>query len=264
MKKVFWGFFFVYLNFNLTLNGHALNLLPDFVGYILLFQAAGALAGESGRFRTLRPFAAGMAVYTGILWVRPCWPSPAAAAGLDGLLSLAAAGGVPVHLLERGPGCFEIERVRGADLNGQSLRTAWFILLAARSPVHRGAPDLRRAGAGGGAGRPGGHHLFLAALWKCAGGMRLCRPGALDRSCCEDLTEKRTVMRKYCPSPDRGDGTGYGMPGAPHIHEGQIEAFEALRTLTSSPLTGTSVRSERTTASQMLLYLDREDLFVLL
>ena len=45
MKKVFWGFFFIYLNFNLTLNGFTLNLLPDFVGYLLLYQAAGTLAG---------------------------------------------------------------------------------------------------------------------------------------------------------------------------------------------------------------------------
>ena len=160
MKKVFWGFFFVYLNFNLTLNGHALNLLPDFVGYILLFQAAGALAGESGRFRTLRPFAAGMAVYTGILWVGDLLAVTGGSGWLDGLLSLAAAAVSLFISWSVVQAVLEIERVRGADLNGQSLRTAWFILLAAPDRrVHRGAPDLRRAGAGGGAGRPGGHHL---------------------------------------------------------------------------------------------------------
>lgn len=33
MSGIFWGFFFVFLNFNLNFNGHALNLLPTFVGY---------------------------------------------------------------------------------------------------------------------------------------------------------------------------------------------------------------------------------------
>lgn len=76
MKKVFWGFFFIYLNFNLTLNGFTLNLLPDFVGYLLLYQAAGTLAGESGRFPKLRPFSVAMAVYTGICGWESCWVSP--------------------------------------------------------------------------------------------------------------------------------------------------------------------------------------------
>ena len=39
------------------------------MGYLLLYQAAGTLAGESGRFPKLRPFSVAMAVYTGILWV---------------------------------------------------------------------------------------------------------------------------------------------------------------------------------------------------
>ena len=40
MKKVFWGFLLIFVNFNLTLNGHILNLFPTFAGYILLYQAA--------------------------------------------------------------------------------------------------------------------------------------------------------------------------------------------------------------------------------
>ena len=39
MKKVFWGFLLIFVNFNLTLNGHILNLFPTFAGYILLYQA---------------------------------------------------------------------------------------------------------------------------------------------------------------------------------------------------------------------------------
>ncbi len=55
MKGIFWGFFLIFINFYVTINGHTLNLLPTFAGYILLYRAAGELLGESGRFGKLRP-----------------------------------------------------------------------------------------------------------------------------------------------------------------------------------------------------------------
>lgn len=177
MKKVFWGFFFVYLNFNLTLNGHALNLLPDFVGYILLFQAAGALAGESARFATLRPFAAGMAVYTGILWVGDLLAVAGSGGWLDGLLDLVSAAVSLFISWNVAQAVLEMERARGADLNGQSLRTAWFILLAAQIAGY--AAGLLISGAltlAAGLAALAGIVWFLAALWKCAGRCGLLPP----------------------------------------------------------------------------------------
>jgi septum formation protein len=47
-----------------------------------------------------------------------------------------------------------------------------------------------------------------------------------------------------------------------YIHEGQIEAFEGFEDFDLIAFDWYDVRSERTAASQMLLYLDREDLFV--
>ena len=130
MKKVFWGFFFVYLNFNLTLNGHALNLLPDFVGYILLFQAAGALAEESGRFRTLRPFVAGMAVYTGILWVGELLG--VTGENWLGILLDTAALVVSLYISWNVvQAILEMEESRSADLNGRAVRRDWLVLVIA-------------------------------------------------------------------------------------------------------------------------------------
>ena len=45
-----------------------------------------------------------------------------------------------------------------------------------------------------------------------------------------------------------------------YIHEGQIEAFEGFEDFDLIAIDWYDVRSERTAASQMLLYLDREDL----
>lgn len=36
MKQIFWGAFFILLDFNLITDGGAIGLLPDFVGYLLL------------------------------------------------------------------------------------------------------------------------------------------------------------------------------------------------------------------------------------
>ena len=55
MGKFFWGFFFIYLNFNLSVNAHTLNVLPEFVGYFLLLQACGNWRRRAACFLTRVP-----------------------------------------------------------------------------------------------------------------------------------------------------------------------------------------------------------------
>ena len=69
MRNLFWGFFFVYLNFNLNLNEHSINLLPGFVGWLFIVKGMDALAHESAYFERPRPFAIALAVYEAILWL---------------------------------------------------------------------------------------------------------------------------------------------------------------------------------------------------
>ena len=69
MDKLFWGFFFLILNFNLNFNGAALGLLPDWVGFLLLYLGCGRLLEESELFRKPRPFCVGLSIYTGVLWL---------------------------------------------------------------------------------------------------------------------------------------------------------------------------------------------------
>ena len=168
MKKVFWGFFFVFINFNLSVNAHTLNLLPDFVGYILLHQAAGALAEESGRFRKIRPFTLAMAVYTGILWMGDLLGVTGGGSWLDTILSLAA---LVISLYISWSvvqAILELESARGADLNGASVRTAWFVLLAAQIVGVLGAMLLSFLVLLVWIALLVGIIWFLAALWKCA------------------------------------------------------------------------------------------------
>lgn len=127
MSRIFWGFFLVFLNFNLNLNGHVINLLPTFAGYWILVRGMDELSGESGSFGALRPFAIGMAVYTAILWVgdllaiTSAGPVSVLLGLLATLVSLYIAWGVAAALAD-------VERSRGTDLGAAGVRRAWTAL----------------------------------------------------------------------------------------------------------------------------------------
>ena len=51
MKSLFIGLIFIFIDFNLTLNETmVINLIPDFVGFILMYQGLTQLTNESERF----------------------------------------------------------------------------------------------------------------------------------------------------------------------------------------------------------------------
>ena len=56
MKKLFWGFFFIFLDFNIDFDTIRIGLIPAFVGYLLLFSGLAELSEESPRFEKIRPF----------------------------------------------------------------------------------------------------------------------------------------------------------------------------------------------------------------
>ena len=60
-----WAYFFLYFNINLN----SLNLLPDFVCYVLLWQAIGCLEEEERDLPLLRPLCLLLGVWAGADWV---------------------------------------------------------------------------------------------------------------------------------------------------------------------------------------------------
>lgn len=62
VSKAAWAYFFLYFDFNLFL----LNVLPDFVCYILLWQAIGLLSGEERDLELLRPLCVLLGARSGI------------------------------------------------------------------------------------------------------------------------------------------------------------------------------------------------------
>lgn len=132
MKKLFWGFFFLFINFNLSVNQHTLNVLPPFVGYILLWQGMRQLEGESEVFRGPQPFAVGMAIYTGILWLGDLLGIGSSGNWLEALLGLIA---MAVSLYVSWAvvqAVRDMEARRGTNLNGAAMQLAWTVMAVAQ------------------------------------------------------------------------------------------------------------------------------------
>ena len=78
-----------------------------------------------------------------------------------------------------------------------------------------------------------------------------------------EKTEEEAFMRMVLPMSRIREMEPYmDTKVLQYIHEGQIEAFEGFEDFDLIAFDWYDVRSERTAASQMLLYLDRQDLFV--
>ncbi len=50
MQNIFWGFIFVMLDFNLSIGGLTIGLIPDFIGFWFLSKGMSELAVESDTF----------------------------------------------------------------------------------------------------------------------------------------------------------------------------------------------------------------------
>ena len=57
MKLIFWGLLLDFLDFNLTLNGFSIDILPDFVGWLLVLFGARRMREENERFARMQPAA---------------------------------------------------------------------------------------------------------------------------------------------------------------------------------------------------------------
>ena len=57
MKLIFWGFLLDCLDFNLTLDGFSIDILPDFVGWLLVLFGARRMREENERFARMQPAA---------------------------------------------------------------------------------------------------------------------------------------------------------------------------------------------------------------
>lgn len=128
MNGFFWGFLLIFLDFSLNLSGHEIGLLPDFIGFFLIFRRAISMTGLSLRFSQLARLSRAMTAFSAFLY---CWD----------LIGFRAAPAILAHMLSLGcsigglfaaylftQALFDLQALRGMDLRVQSLQSAWNVL----------------------------------------------------------------------------------------------------------------------------------------
>lgn len=128
MNRIFIGFLLIFLDFSITLGSSKIGLLPDFAGYIVMLGGLREMSGESPLFEKARPFAAVMAVYTGVLYFLDLAGVSASLGALSyilGILSVILSLTISYNIVM---GVREMEESYSAPLNGDSLKSTWTVL----------------------------------------------------------------------------------------------------------------------------------------
>ena len=69
MRKLFLGFFLILLDFPFSLANSTLQLLPDWLGYLLLLAGCTQLENESELFGKIRAFCLALCVFSAFIWL---------------------------------------------------------------------------------------------------------------------------------------------------------------------------------------------------
>ncbi len=129
MNKLFFGFLLIFINFNLTINGHTINIFPEWAGYCLMYSGLNDLANEGEHFALARPWCLAMVVYSGVLWLVEIFFG-SVKLGIIGTILSVVATLVSIYvsylILQ---GIAEIERNRGVDLGQPALMQIWKVFV---------------------------------------------------------------------------------------------------------------------------------------
>lgn len=123
MTKIFVGFLFALLDFNIHLGSATLGLLPSFVGSILMLLGTQELQAESERYPKLRPWLLGISIYSGIVWVMNLLGKNGNV--LAQLLSFVSVGIMLYITYQIVMGFVDIEKLHGVNINAAQTIAMW-------------------------------------------------------------------------------------------------------------------------------------------
>ncbi|MBR2481529.1 MAG: hypothetical protein IKB58_01580 [Oscillospiraceae bacterium] len=126
MDRIFYGLIFVLL----SVQFNTVDLLPDWLGYLLMYPGLGQLASESRHFAALRPLCLVMNVYTLLL---NCAGFSESSMVMLGMVSVA----VKLYMLRRlVQGMEELQAgCTTANLEIDTLRSRWTLVVTAEAVV---------------------------------------------------------------------------------------------------------------------------------
>lgn len=128
MKNIFTGFILIFLDFNLNIGNSQIGLIPDFVGYIVMIKGLVEMAGGSPIFMEAKPYATGMAVYTGILYLVDIVGVSVSLGVLSYIFAIVSTI-ISLYISHKIiMGVTDMETTYNTNLNGDSLKSTWTVL----------------------------------------------------------------------------------------------------------------------------------------
>ena len=99
MTKHLCRFYFYISRFQLKPRQFQIELIPDFIRYLIMLGGLRVMAGESPAFAKVRPHAVFMAFYTGIVWLLEVFGVTVPFGALSFLLGIASLV-ISLHLIQ--------------------------------------------------------------------------------------------------------------------------------------------------------------------
>ncbi len=127
MGLIFFGFFFVFLNFEIAIGAGTLNVMPAFIGYLLILLGCGKIDDGSRCIFRIRGFSVPLAFISAAFTVLGLIPIPMHTIARL-LINLVSIGGALYVTYEVADWVKEKERERFRPLGGSDLSSAWFLL----------------------------------------------------------------------------------------------------------------------------------------
>lgn len=128
MKNIFIGFILIFLDFNLNAGNIQIELIPDFIGYILMLRGLDEMSVESKFFMKIKPYVTGMAIYTAILYLLDLIGFSKTLGVFTyvlALLSIIVFLYISYHIVI---GVKDIEGKYNISMNGDQLKSSWTLL----------------------------------------------------------------------------------------------------------------------------------------
>jgi len=133
MNLIIWGLVCVFLDVNLPVGPVTIDIIPDFLGFILIAVGMHAYASQSEYYRKIRPFVWGAAAVSAAVYI----------ANMFGVIPLNTLPSVIItviltilylittYYIYRG--IRELEQVQGRVLGAENLRRIWIIMVVAEA-----------------------------------------------------------------------------------------------------------------------------------
>ena len=133
MNLIIWGLVCVFLDVNLPIGPVTIDIIPDFIGFILIAAGMQAYISQSENYRKMRPFVWGAAAVSAAVYI----------ANMFGVIPLNTLPSVIITIILMVlylittyyiyRGVRELEQKQGCVLGADNLRIIWIVMAAAEA-----------------------------------------------------------------------------------------------------------------------------------